>query len=137
MIEQVNEVVNSQILGTQRRKSNWTVNLTKEGTVTEQPMTNNHTRKILNNFELILPICVSDPEQRQKWLECIELWREVVETARQKEDFLDDQIDLFQHLCDVFFFDKNTLSPLSTYYHAYTIENMNAICFQHFFYILS
>ena len=103
MIEQVNEVVNSQILGTQRRKSNWTVNLTKEGTVAEQPMTNNHTRKIINNFELILPICVSDPEQRQKWLECIELWREVVETARQKEDFLDDQIDLFQHLCDVFF----------------------------------
>ena len=82
MIEQVNEVVNSQILGTQRRKSNWKVNLRKKSTVAEQPMTNNHMQKIINSFELILPICVSDPECRQKWLECIELWCEVVDTAR-------------------------------------------------------
>ena len=78
MIDEVNKVVNTQILGTQRRKSNWTVNLTKEGTVADQPMTNNHTRKIVNKFELLLPICVSNPERRQKWVESIELWREIV-----------------------------------------------------------
>ena len=103
MIDDVNEIVNTQILGTRRRRSNWKVNLTKEGTVADQPMTNNHTRKIVDKFELLLPICVSNSERRQKWVESVELWREIVETVRQKEDFSDDQIDLFQHLCDMFF----------------------------------
>ena len=103
MIEQVNKVVNTQILDTERRKNSWFVNFTKEGTVADQPMTNNHTRKIINKFEVLLPICVSNPEHRQKCIESIELWREIVETVRQKEDFSNDQIDLFQHLCNMFF----------------------------------
>ena len=103
MIASVNKAVNTSILGTPRRKNNWTVNLTKEGTVADQPMTNNHTRKIINNFEKILPLCISNNQRRGKWLECIELWRELIETARQKEDFSDGQINSFQVLCDLFF----------------------------------
>ena len=103
MIREVNNVVNTSILGTRRRKSNWSVNLTKEGTVADQTMTNNHTRKIINGFEKILPLCVSNQERRDKWSECIELWREIVEISRQKDDFTDAQIDSFQYLCDTFF----------------------------------
>ena len=103
MIDDVNEIVNTKILGTRRRRSNWKVNLTKEGTVADQPMTNNHTRKIVNGFEHLVSVCVTDEERREQWLECVELWREVVETVRQKEDFTDEQIDVFQHLCDTFF----------------------------------
>ena len=103
MIAKVNKEVNTAILGTRRRKANWSVNITKEGTIADQPMTNNHTRKIINNFEKLLPLCVSDRSRREKWIECIELWRDLVETARQKEDFSDEQIENFQALCDNFF----------------------------------
>ena len=103
MIKKVNRDVNTKILGTQRRKSNWSVTLASDGTVGDQAMTNNNTRKIINGFEKLLPLCVSDPVRRDQWLECIELWRELVEIVRQKEDFTDAQIDSFQHLCDIFF----------------------------------
>ena len=103
MIDDVNETVNTKILGTRWRKSNWKVNLTKEGTAAEQPMTNNHTRKIINVFDNLVSVCVMDEEQREHWLECVDLWREVVETVRQKIYFTDEQINVFQRLCDTFF----------------------------------
>ena len=103
MIHEVNIIINTKILGTRRRKSNWSVNLTKEGTVADQPMTNNHTRKIINGLEQILHLCVSDSDRKERWIECIEVWRELVEVARQKEEFSDSQIDSFQLLCDAFF----------------------------------
>ena len=67
MIASVNNAVNSSILGTQQHRSNWTVNLAKDSTVANQPMINNHTCKIINNFEKILPLCVSNEEKREKW----------------------------------------------------------------------
>ena len=50
-----------------------------------------------------MPLCVSNEEKREQWKECLDLWRDIVDIARQKEDFTDAQIDSFQLLCDQFF----------------------------------
>ena len=102
MISAVNDTVNTKILGTRCQRSNWKVHMTKEGTIAEQPMTNNHTRKIINGFDYLVTVCVKDDNRREQWLECVDLWREIVETVRQNEDFADEQIKVFQHLCDIF-----------------------------------
>ena len=55
MINKVNRTVDTKILGTRERKSNLSVALASYGTVADQAMTNNHTRKIINGFENLLP----------------------------------------------------------------------------------
>ena len=39
---------------------------------------------------------------KEKFMSCIELWRELIETAYQNEDFTDKGIDQFDNLCDTF-----------------------------------
>ena len=105
MIKNVQRIVNTSILGTQRRKANWLINLTKQKEIADQPMTNNHTRKVINDFELLLDACISDLERRTQWVECIQQWRDLIEMARKREDFSDEEIETFQQMCDTFFID--------------------------------
>ena len=66
-------------------------------------MTNNHTRKIIDSFDELIDLCISNEETVQKWKECLKMWWEVVHCVRQKRDFLDHDIEAFQALCDQFF----------------------------------
>ncbi len=72
--------------------------------IADQPMPNTHARKLVNKFELLTAFCIPDDlEKRAKWNEVIPLWRELIELARQKEDFSDEDIQAFSDLCDRFF----------------------------------
>ena len=77
--------------------------LQNKKTIADQPMTNNHTCKIINSLEEFIRLCVLDNEISQNWIEYVILWRKIIEFARQKEDFSDLQIENFQVLCDDFF----------------------------------
>ena len=56
MVKDVQDKVNSSMLGTECRKSNWLINITKQKEIAHQPMTNNHTRKIVDNLEYLIDI---------------------------------------------------------------------------------
>ena len=47
-LERFQDTVNSRILGTEQRKSNWLINLTQNKVIADRPMTNNHTQRIIN-----------------------------------------------------------------------------------------
>ena len=45
---------------------------------------------------------MSSNERREAWARCLELWRNLLEKVRKKEDFSDDEIESFQAVCDHF-----------------------------------
>ena len=101
MIHDVQDKLNSTILGTELQKSNWLINVTKQKEIADQPMTKNHTRNI-EKIEYLIDIFIDNEERTQEWVECIELWRTLIEIARKKEDFTDDEIKRFQKFVMLF-----------------------------------
>jgi hypothetical protein len=112
-LEGFQDIVNHDILGTFWRRSNWQVNTGKDKDnnviIADQPMPNTHARKLINKFELLTTFCIPGEDQRMKWNEVISVYRELMELARQKHDFSDEDIDAFSLLCNEFFLKWVTL----------------------------
>ena len=107
-IQAFEDLTNRQILGSEERRSNWRVctaeDMAGHTIIADQPMPNNHVRKFVGKFEALCALCLSDDIERQaKWMEVIEIWKELITLAGQKEDLSDDEIDTFSNLCDRFF----------------------------------
>ena len=103
LINRITDTVKGKNLGTKQRKSNWQVNLTQNRDISNQPMTNNHTRKIINLFDYLIPLCVSDDNRKEQWVHSIKLWQELIEMDQQKDDFTDAEIEDFDIKRDEFF----------------------------------
>jgi hypothetical protein len=97
-------IVNTQILGTVNRRANWRIALGKDSenrqNIKDQTLPNTHCRKFINKFSLLTAHCVSNEARRNRWNEVIHLWSSVMEAARQREDFSDEDIEDFQNLAD-------------------------------------
>jgi hypothetical protein len=107
-LKDLENLVNTQILGTPGRKANWRVATTQNKdsrqTIKDQTLPNTHCRKFLQNFALLSELCIPDDDaRREKWNDCIERWLEVMETARKRETFTEGEIGEFQHLADEWF----------------------------------
>jgi hypothetical protein len=64
---------------------------------------NTKLRKFLDNFDLLVELCVVDPDRKEKWNEAIQLWVAYIAWAGQREDFSDDEINELEELGDEFF----------------------------------
>jgi hypothetical protein len=111
LIRSVEHVVNTQVLGQPWRPSNWKIPLAKDGTnkrmVSDITMPNQHVRKFLKELHKVTDALfdVANEEEKARkeaWDECRDLWAEVTEMARMKEDFSDEDIAEFQDRCDDF-----------------------------------
>jgi hypothetical protein len=111
LIRSVEHVVNTQVLGHPWRPSNWKIPLAKDDkskmVVSDLTMPNQHVRKFLMHLHRVTAVlfdATDDNERKRKeaWDECRDLWGEVTEMARMKEDFSDEDISEFQDRCDDF-----------------------------------
>lgn len=100
-------IVNTQILGTVNRRANWRICLGKDKdnrqNIKDQTLPNTHCRKFIQNFPLLTIHCIVDDERRERWNTVIDLWNSVMEFARRREDFSDDDVEAFQTLADDWF----------------------------------
>ena len=106
------EFVNTNILGSIARKTNWRIHTSKSKDhrqcIRDQTMPNNHVRKFIDKFESLLTFCLqSDSDdaalRKQNWLEAVVLYRNIIRTARRREDFSDDMIEEFAEMTDEFY----------------------------------
>jgi hypothetical protein len=101
------ELVNTNVLGTANRRANWRMAVAKDKDnrqcIADQTLPNTHVRKFLSKFYLIAGLCISDPVRRAAWESTILCWNAVMEYARRREDFTEDDIEEFQTLADDWF----------------------------------
>jgi hypothetical protein len=107
LLSDLENIVNSQVLGRPGRKSNWRVATAKDKdsrqTIKDQTLPNTPCRKFLQHFPLLLELCIADNVRREAWNDVIERWLEVMETARKRETFTEADIGEFQYLADEWF----------------------------------
>ena len=102
--------VNSYVLGTTVRQSNWSVTVAKdkEGKtiIGDQSMYNYQVRKFLRegSFNRLIDVALKDDSVRQQqWKVCIVQWNLMMDILRKHDDFSDDDIALYEHVADTFF----------------------------------
>jgi len=121
MIAKVEEVSPTSILGSEWRRSQWSVHRDKKsGTILDQNMPNRNARKFVDNFPKLTLICIEDDARREKWDDAVASWKAVMEMGRRKEDFTSEDADEFQRECDDFFekwVDLTDDKGLSNYFH--------------------
>ena len=107
MVKDAVKVVNTKILGKEKRPANWRIITAKDSenktTLGDQSMPNRHVRKFIENINLIADVVIIDENRRQQWIEAVGVWSTLMRKARQREDFSDDDIKEFENLCDNFY----------------------------------
>jgi hypothetical protein len=124
-LEQFEDHINLNVLGRSWRKGNWRLTTThngnKEKTIGDQGMPNTHVRKFMEAFNPMADKFMwYDEERREAWKDCMEEWRLLMEMARQRDDFTDEEIDAFGVQCDDFFglwVDLTGIEGLTNYIH--------------------
>jgi len=64
---------------------------------------NTKTRKIMNNMDLFLDLCIVDEQERVQWKQCINEYRYAIVLLRKKCDLTNDEIKRFQEHIDAFY----------------------------------
>jgi hypothetical protein len=127
-LTQFEDYVNLNVLGKpwrKGRKGNWrlttTQNSNKEKTIGDQGMPNTHVRRFLDAFDQLADNFLwYDEERKEQWKKAMANWRKLMELARQREDFTDEEIDTFSSQCDDFFelwVDLTGLEGMTNYIH--------------------
>jgi hypothetical protein len=122
---QFEDYVNLNILGKPWRKGNWrlttTQNSNKEKTIGDQGMPNTHVRRFMEAFDQLADNFLwYDEERKEQWKKSMSHWRKLMEMARQRDDFTDEEIDAFSTQCDDFFevwVDLTGLEGMTNYIH--------------------
>ena len=103
-IEKVEEIVNTQVLGTPMQSQQWQMPYDRRknvvGTIT---MDNVKVRKIISQINELIDPMVEDEERREKWKECIGHYRSAIEIVNRKHDLSNQEIWDFQKEADLFF----------------------------------
>lgn len=112
LVEKIELLANTKILGNQWQPSNWRIPMGKTGdkssmVVQDLTMPNVHVRKFMEQLHEVTSVCFdvskeNENARKHEWDQCRTLWMIVVEMARKKEDFSDEEIDEFQLHCDKF-----------------------------------
>jgi hypothetical protein len=117
-------IVNTSVLGTPRRKAHWRMNTGRDKdnrvVIGDQSMPNTHVRKFLDHFEELAELCIVDEERLAKWNDVISLWINLMEFARKRSDFTEQDVLDFQDLADDFFelwIELKHLDGLGNYFH--------------------
>ena len=119
---EVNRIVNCEIVGSASNPSQWDCPRDERkrevGTIT---LDNVRTRKIIDDIETLVYACIPpDGEERAGWLKCIPPYREAIIILRQKTDYTESDIEMFQKKIDHFFHawvDINGKEGVTNYVH--------------------
>ena len=105
-IKKVEDVVNTQILGTNENPSTWKVPYDeKKMELAPLSLENVKTRIIIDKLELLIEVSVSTADRQAKWNGSVRKYRIGMRIARQRDDFTDEDIAAFQKTIDEFFQD--------------------------------
>ena len=122
--KKIEHLVNTRIFGKWYRPANWRMVVAEDKNgakcVGDQSMPNTRARQVMNKFDEVIDLCIEDAE-KDKWKDVVEKYRKVIEVARKKEDFTDDEINKFSDMCDDFFRDWVTefgRDGITNYIHA-------------------
>jgi hypothetical protein len=88
--------------------------------IADQSMPNTHVRKFMDHFEELAELCILDEERLQKWIDVISIWINLMEFARKRSDFSEQEIEDFQDMADDFFerwIDLKQKDALGNYFH--------------------
>jgi hypothetical protein len=126
----VEEIVNTRILGEPSRVTSWKIPVARNDknkrVVSDITMPNQHVRKFLKEFHHLTDVVFDSTLEQEKarkeaWDGCRTLWLEVIELARKKEDFSDQEIDNLQAKADIFMEAWLSLLPgdtgMTNYFH--------------------
>jgi hypothetical protein len=101
------EVVNTSVLGSANCRANWRLAVGKDKDnrqcIKDQTLPNTHVRKFLAKFDLLAALCIEDLTRQADWEATILLWNGVMQSARRRDDFDDDDIEEFQTHADDWF----------------------------------
>ena len=104
-IKKVEEHINTSILGCPGNPAQWQCttedNGKKIGTIS---LDNNRTRKIVENFEGLIDMCVPECDSRNRdWKYCLSHYVPAMKMLRRKPEFTNAEILDFQRQADLFF----------------------------------
>jgi hypothetical protein len=92
-IQQIEDTINTKVLGDVWRLSGWRIPLLKSDkntrAVQDITMPNCHVQKFLKSFHEIMAICFDSniPEEKDRedaWDECSKMWSSVIKQARKR-----------------------------------------------------
>lgn len=126
LVKQVERIVNTQILGSPLRPTNWRLIESKDRSgkkvVGDQTMPNRHVRLFIHSLDKLVDVCldVDSDERALKWKECVAIYRDMIKVLRQKEDYTKEEIANWQQDADTFFLlwmDLHGRDGLTNYFH--------------------
>jgi hypothetical protein len=105
----IEDVMNSQILGDEFNRTFWRCPIEKEQTSTTKKvgivsLSNGRSRKVIEDIDDLIDLCIVDPNKNQKWKTAWEHYRKAFVILRKKgEDYTTKEIEDFQNHIDIFF----------------------------------
>jgi hypothetical protein len=95
----VQQIIQQQILGTQRRPKQWRVPLSMDKKeIAKVGMSNKNTRKMIDGFDLLIQYIYyeeNDNEMYTLWMELIAFYRAAIRILRKRSDYTDEDIEDF------------------------------------------
>ena len=95
--------MNTEVLGNTDNPGQWDCPRDRnQKVVGEICLDNNCTRKIIDNFDMFIDLCIPDEAANDKWKVCIGFYQQAITMLWKKDDFSDEEIDQFQSNVDIF-----------------------------------
>jgi hypothetical protein len=101
-IKEVEKIINTKILGDEFDSMQWQCPTENDGTIGSLTLDNN-CHKIVANIEELVEVSVCNTFRKEQLLFAVRKFNAATTILRQKSDYTDEQILLFQQLIDDFF----------------------------------
>jgi hypothetical protein len=106
--EQIEHIMNHEVMGDDDGPAQWSVPMYENGkavgTITLDNIDDNsRICLVLENFETLIALSISDENRRNKYYYCIPLYHDAIQIDRQKDEFTDEDIIQYLNLIDSWF----------------------------------
>lgn len=102
--KEIENILNTIVLGDEDGPAQWCLPYDKDNkTVGVICLDNNRIRRILVEFEILIRASVTDEARAEKYSNGIENYRHALTILRQREEYTDEQIVLYQRYVDAWF----------------------------------
>jgi hypothetical protein len=103
-LEDIERVVNESILGDPEHRAHWYLPYDpKVKEIAPITMDNNRVRKLMNQLEVMIELCIADGTEKEKWQIMMPHYRNAFVTLRTRHDMSNVEIESFQNEFDHFF----------------------------------
>jgi hypothetical protein len=103
-LQKAEKIINKDILGTRANPAQWQVPFdTVKKEICVLTMENGRCRRVVDELERLIELCIDDPTETEYWLTAVRHYRYAMIQLRQKTDLSDSEIYNFQKNADIFF----------------------------------